>query len=119
MNPVQPDLQECGICFCSETEDFSKITPMSCCGGGFYHQTCLKTWLAVKNVCPICKRETEKPHASISVLSRLRVPPTPFHRSLSGKIKEISISRNFTRDPQRFSGQRTICEVYISSRRAY
>ncbi|XXG90115.1 hypothetical protein AAC387_Pa12g1954 [Persea americana] len=49
---VMPDKETCIICQ-AEYEESEKIGILDC--GHDYHADCIKQWLLVKNVCPICK----------------------------------------------------------------
>ncbi|GKV02045.1 hypothetical protein SLEP1_g14531 [Rubroshorea leprosula] len=52
--PVDPEADSCIICQ-EEYKNQEKIGTLDC--GHEYHADCLKKWLLVKNVCPICKAE--------------------------------------------------------------
>ncbi|KAH0672472.1 hypothetical protein KY290_024706 [Solanum tuberosum] len=52
--------ERCSICL-DDYYDKEKLTEISC--GHIYHYDCIREWIKLKNICPICKRD---PAATIS-----------------------------------------------------
>ncbi|XP_049366955.1 E3 ubiquitin ligase BIG BROTHER-related-like [Solanum verrucosum] len=52
--------ERCSICL-DDYYDKEKLTEISC--GHIYHFDCIREWIKLKNICPICKRD---PAATIS-----------------------------------------------------
>jgi len=50
----QSETTECGICLC-EYENNDEIIKLPCSGKHQFHATCIKQWLSVNRICPLCR----------------------------------------------------------------
>lgn len=51
---VADSVQECAIC--SDTfKESEKVTVLPCGSQHIFHETCIKTWIRINSVCPMCR----------------------------------------------------------------
>ena len=55
MKYISTEMENCPIC-CEELKTKSKLVKLPDCNH-FFHKNCIKNWMKVKALCPICKAD--------------------------------------------------------------